>query len=132
MFLHSFICHLNWLFDKFQNSFYFQSSTQSITLNTLESFFDSLAVVKRRRRFRKKKRKKGKKAGTPKVMHYNHTQTNEPPPPLLCTLSLSPKVPIQNFHYTPVSFKSIGGLQSSKKNNAISQSIFQKKKRESV
>lgn len=22
-------------------------------------------------------------------MHYNHTQTNEPPPPLLCTLSLS-------------------------------------------
>lgn len=126
MLLHSFICHLNWLFDKFQNSFYFQFSTQSITLNTLESFFDSLAVVKRRRRLKKKEKKE--KAGTPKVMHYNHTQTNEPPPPLLCTLSLSPpKARSEIFHYTPVSFKSIGGLQSSKKNNAISQSIFQKK-----
>lgn len=49
------------------------------------------------------------------------------PLPPCSALSLSPKGPIQNFHYTPVSFKSIGGLQSSKKNNAISQSIFQKK-----
>lgn len=63
MFLHSFICHLNWLFVKFQNSFYFQFSTQSITLNTLESFFDSLAVVKRRRRLKKKEKKKKKGKG---------------------------------------------------------------------
>lgn len=71
-------------------------------------------------------------------MHYNHTQTNEPPPTLhqsispacsaLCTHSLSPKIPIENFHYTPVSFKSIGGLYSSKKNNAISHLSFRKKK----